>query len=978
MKKLLPFVLLALSCSLSHSQSVLNNNPPSLRWYQVNTPHFRVVFPKGFDVQAQRMANTLESIHDAEAKSMGSSPKKISIILQNQSAISNGFVSMLPRRSEFYGMPSQDYNFAGTNDWLDLLASHEYRHIVQYQHAFRGFNKVFYYMFGATTYAGMAQAAAPDWFWEGDAVVTETAFTPSGRGKIPYFGLAFRTNLLEGRTFNYHKQYLRSYKHHIPDEYVLGFHMVSYLRKRTNDPEIWGKVTARAWNVPFIPFAFSNALKKETGLYVTQLYREMAKDFQKEWDHKLSNMLLTPFENVTTPTIRRARAYTDYRFPQMMEDGSILALKSGIGDIATFVRIKDGKEKKVFVPGLMNESGTLSIANGVIVWNEYGFDPRWGIKSFSQVKAYDLKSKKRKRVSNKESRLGGASITVDGKIATVRTDTEYKTQLLVIDYKTGHTLQEFANPDNDFYSMPRWSPDGTRIVLLKTSAKGRSVCLADYASGTITELFPPSQENIGYPVLYGDYLLYNSPLTGIDNIYALKIAAGEKFQVTSSRYGAYNPNVSPDGKYIYYNDQTRNGLDIVRAPFTPETWTAINPQEKAPNLYDHLVEQEGHGNLFRNVPQQAYAVRKFSKAKGLINPYNWGFNVDSDLTQASVGISSRDILSTTELSAGYVFDINERTGAWTARASYQGLLPIIDVSASYVTRSVNEGSAQFYDTLNTPTTVYSKDVIFKWKEKNISAGLRIPLTLTSSKYLSNLTIGNTVGLSHIFDFKNNIDQGGRLIPVTDSTAYFFRDYADNGNLISNHVSLSAYRLMKQSRRDINSKFGQVISVNYYNTPFKGDFKGSLFSFVGTLYFPGVVKHHSLWGYWAYQKTEYAQVVDNYVFRNRIPLPRGHSLFRFQNFYSMSANYTLPVWYPDIAIGPLLNIQRLRANGFIDYGFGKSDLYRISQTYTSVGIEARLDINIMRFFPQFDIGVRFTQGLQPQTQQFELLIGTFNF
>jgi hypothetical protein len=33
---------------------------------------------------------------------------------------------------------------------------------------------------------------------------------------------------------------------------------------------------------------------------------------------------------------------------------------------------------------------------------------------------------------------------------------------------------------------------------------------------------------------------------------------------------------------------------------------------------------------------------------------------------------------------------------------------------------------------------------------------------------------------------------------------------------------------------------------------------------------------------------------------------------------------------------------------------------------------------MRFFPQFDIGVRFTQGLQPQTQQFELLIGTFNF
>src|SRR5690606_34812175 len=124
--------------------------------------------------------------------------------------------------------------------------------------------------------AGMAQAAAPPWFWEGDAVATETALTPSGRGKIPYFGLLMKTNLLEGRKFNYHKQSLGSFRHQIPNEYVLGYYMVNYLRRRTNDPEIWGKITARSWSVPFIPFAFSNAIKKETGMYVTDLYNEMA------------------------------------------------------------------------------------------------------------------------------------------------------------------------------------------------------------------------------------------------------------------------------------------------------------------------------------------------------------------------------------------------------------------------------------------------------------------------------------------------------------------------------------------------------------------------------------------------------------------------------------------------------------------------------------------------------------------------------
>ncbi|MFZ6014495.1 MAG: hypothetical protein ACOYXT_29415, partial [Bacteroidota bacterium] len=265
MKKTLLFFFLVVLSKIALSQTILDNNPPSLKWRQVNTPHFRILFPSGFEQQAQRMGNTLEHIHIAEAKSLGSTPRKISVILQNQSAISNGFVSILPRRSEFFAMPSQDYNFLGTNDWLDLLASHEYRHIVQYQHAKRGFNKAFYYLFGAVTLAGMAQAAAPSWFWEGDAVATETAFTSSGRGRIPNFDLVFRTNLMEGRSFNYHKQYLRSYKHNIPDHYVLGYHMVSYLRRRAKDPEIWGKVTARSWSVPFIPFAFSNAIKKESG-----------------------------------------------------------------------------------------------------------------------------------------------------------------------------------------------------------------------------------------------------------------------------------------------------------------------------------------------------------------------------------------------------------------------------------------------------------------------------------------------------------------------------------------------------------------------------------------------------------------------------------------------------------------------------------------------------------------------------------------
>jgi hypothetical protein len=147
--------------------------------------------------------------------------------------------------------------------------------------------------------------------------------------------------------------------------------------------------------------------------------------------------------------------------------------------------------------------------------------------------------------------------------------------------------------------------------------------------------------------------------------------------------------------------------------------------------------------------------------------------------------------------------------------------------------------------------------------------------------------------------------------------------------------------------------------------------------MGVLYFPGLARHHSLWGYGAFQKTSITRSSNNYLFRNEVPIPRGYSVSRYQEFYSWSANYTLPLWYPDVAIGPLVNLQRLRSNVFFDYGFGRNPIVSQSDQYSSVGIEVKLDMNILRFLPQFDIGVRFTQGLTPAVSKFEMLIGAIN-
>lgn len=995
--------LLVISFSLQAQETSVNaTNPASLKWYQINTPNFRLLYPEGFETQAQRMANTMESIREPESRTIGTAPKKISVILQSQSSISNAFVSITPRRAEFYAMPTQNYNFVGNNDWLNLLAAHEYRHMAQFQHATRGFNKLFKYVFGNNVLAGMAYAAAPQWFWEGDAVATETAFTQSGRGRIPNFDLILRTNLQEGRVFNYHKQYLRSYKHNINDHYVLGYQMVSYLRKKTGDPFIWDKVTARSWNVPFIPFRFSSSLKKETGLYVTDLYREMAAGLQKEWKAQQDTLKLTSFERVNP---RTTKAYTDYLYPQELEDGSIVARKAGIGDIEKLVVLKDAKEKNVYTQGFINESGMQSATNSRVVWNEYRYDPRWQVRNYSTIVGYDLASGK-KRVIDTRARYAAAAISGDGyKIATVETNTEYKTRLIVLDYFSGQILKIFDNPDNDFISMPRWTSDGKKIAALLTNKKGKAIVIFELETGGQNMLTEFSNENIGHPVPFGNYILYNSPISGIDNIYALDVKSGERFQITCSKYGSYNPAISRDGKWIYYNEQGRNGMDVAKIPFDPSTWRTWKQKVQSSNVFNDLTKQEGSPEIFSNLQSKQYDTKRYRRWKGLINPYSWGATVNTSLTSAFVGVTSQDILSTTTINAGYAYDISEKTGSWIGAVSYQGWYPVVDFSISQGDRKVNEGDILIDSVTGTRPNYNVKSQIrnltYKWTEKTTEMGLRLPLNTTTSKYFGSFTIGNAVGLTHVTNFANTINND-RIVPtlfVNDTIkiddnhpVYFLSDHIGNGNLIYNRFNITAYRLLKQSRRDINSKWGQSLYLTAYNTPYGGDYTGSQFSIYGVGYFPGFFKHHSLWGYWGYQYSQIDQlhyankegsaILDNgnYQFRNQIPLPRGGlGVARFQNFYSMSANYTLPVCYPDIAIGPLLNIQRMRINGFYDYGFGSSVFSNaFTQTYASTGVEVKFDINVMRLLPQLDVGFRYSYGIQPSTTLFEVLIGTINF
>ncbi len=965
--------------------SVQNTNPPSLRWNRIRTTHFSVLFPNGFDRQAQRVINTLEYIREPESISMGARPKPITIILQNQTSISNGFVTLAPRRSEFFTMQPQNYNFIGSNDWLSLLASHEYRHVVQYQRSIVGFNKFVYYLFGQQALSLTAFAAAPQWFWEGDAVATETAFTNSGRGRIPYFNLVFRTNLLEGRTFNYHKQYLRSYKNNIPDHYVLGYHMITYLRNYTHDADIWDKVATRSWSYPFIPFAFSRSIRKETGMNVMSLYRNMADSLRGEWQREVDGLKLTKFKRINQ---RTTSTYTDFLYPQPQQDGSVIALVTGIGNITSVVRLKLGRVDQEFVTGPFNESGMLSAVGDKAVWNEYRYDPRWRMRTYSVVQGYDFGARKRKTITH-HSRLGSAALSPDGQsVATIESGNDYAVRLKVIDYSTGAEKFTFADTTYQMISMPRWSNDGQSIVFIGLTAKGKTISQLSLSTNTAKVLYEAGQENVGHPVLNGDHLFYNSPYSGIDNIYMLQLSSRRRYQVTSSKYGAYNPAISHDGEWIIYNDQTRDGMDIVQAPYDVSQFTPIESVAvPMRHFYDALVEQEQHADIMKDVPSTQHPTTKYNRLASMINVHSWGPFFSSDVTQADIGISSRNLLGTTNVNAGYLFDINERTGSYHAGLSYQGLLPIFDFNFL-------GGSRQ------NKTSIFDRSVKFTWDETTVNGGVRIPLVLTKSKYNVNLTLKNVVGVTQVSNLRNEVTKNNvlissgteRYVNANDTLVYIFDNQVGTGKLYFNQFAFSFSRFLKQSRRDFNPKWAQLLDVEYYSTPYGGDFQGSLFAVRSAMYFPGFAKHHSIVVRGGYQEGTSGLEVNRYSFRNRVFRPRGFSYPKDTRFQSLSINYALPLWYPDLALGPLVNVQRLRANAFADYGqaVGRNYFYgpknRVyystsDRSYNSFGVEMTVDVNVMRLLPQLDLGVRTTYlnvgPFSANNLVVEFVLGTLN-
>jgi len=891
----------------------------STKWREIKSENFKIIYPEDFESESQRLANIINRVYNTYSKELKIKPERFPVIIHNQSILSNGFVGYAPKRVELFSIPPQDIY---SQDWLEQLATHEYRHVFQYAQINKSTTKFLSYFFGQQIIPAIFGTYIPFWFIEGDAVCSETQHSFSGRGRVPYFEMKLKAQVLQKGIYSYDKANFSSYKNYVPSIYHLGYSLVAYSKLKYGD-DFCSRVYSEVAKKPYSITPFANSIKKITGKSKLKYYKSTLLYLDSLWRKQNNEVVKNEYVNIT----KQQKYYTNYLHANIIDDSTIVTEKNSLDDISRFVKINSrGDEEILFTPGYYFK-GTLSYSNNLISWLEIKYDLRWENRNNSVIKIYNLKTKKLKTI-NFNNKLFAPVLSHDGSmVAAVEVSSDNKYYLSVVDVKSGKLIKTISTKNNYFFINPSWSEDDKNIISVVLTDKGKSLAITNITNSDTKILIPFSYHEISKPVQKGRHIYFVAAYSGIDNIYVFDIFTKNIYQITSAEFGAADPVITNNNKIIY-SDYSSSGYRIVKASTDSNLWIPLeNIKDNSIEIYQK-TENKNYENLQKNNEiLKHYSSKKYSKIKNLINIHSWGplsVNTNNQDIYPGISLMSQNDLSTCFANIGYKYNYQDNTDNYYASLSYHGFYPVFYTNFEYNQRKEN-------------VLKDGENRKIEWFETSLKTGIRLPFNFTKGKYSRYLQ----TRIQYNYTKNDFYKTSGLSINSSELQTIDYRIYS--------------YSLLKSNFKDMYPRWGQVVEINYRHFPFK-KYTGNIFSFETNLFFPGLINHHSLKLYFAYQEKTKS------IFQNIINYARGYSYISENELMSLSVNYKFPVFYPDFSLSSLLFVKRIKANLFYDYSFNKNFDCK------SFGVELFSDVHIIRFLIPFEIGLR--TSYIPDKKKFE--------
>ncbi|MBN2806475.1 MAG: hypothetical protein JXR22_07430 [Prolixibacteraceae bacterium] len=950
LKNWILFILLFSTLAVSGQYYNGGQDRAALKWKKIDSQNFEVIFPEGFEKQAEKVVQLLEKSYTVTTKTLNHQPKHISVVLHTETVKSNAFLGWAPSRIEMFTTPHQGIY---AQDWLEQLAIHEYRHMVQLSKLESEMPRLLRILFGEQAAAMLTAMYLPFWFIEGDAVAVETGLSTSGRGRLPEFHRELRAQTLEKGIFSYDKAYLGSYNDHVANHYQMGYFLVGGTRAMFSD-SVWSDVLQHVAQKPFSLNAFDRGLKKTIGKKKVALYDTVFQTFQTEWmkqDQLIEpspNQVLSPVPNV----------YTDYRFVYPLTDSTYFAEKISMDDVDHFVIIDQrGLEKKIFTPGYHFEE-SVGVRKHQLAWVERMPHVRWFHADYSLLRIFDLEQKTLREFKMR-TKLFAPSFSPDMKhLAVIEADELYQFFLTIIDAETGKIVKRIKTPDNDFLITPSWSSQMHEVLLVALRNNQKGILKINTENQQIDVVLPFGHYEIKRPVQQDDHIYFIAGFEGIDHIYRVN-SEGLCERVIQSRFGI-GDHAYRSGN-VYYSNYTANGFQFVMSCLDSLNIEKVNLNnvEMPFPLAEILTEQEGGPAIFNERETGNYRLEPYNKGQNLFNIHSWAPLAIQPSTYSvypGVSLMSQNMLSTSELTAGYRYRWQDEQGEFYMNYTYLGWLPLIEVETSTGSRdSYYYELIHYRDANNQLIQVDTLQKDFKWRESNFLLRASLPINLSKGKHYRRLQPRLKYQFSNI---------------AADERAHA---NFPKGNYQSLEAGLYYHHLLQTAAQDIQPDFGFMIDMSY-NSSLAGVINfGSLFAVSNLIYLPGIQKNHGITVYNGYQSKSDTE----YGFSDRIRFPRGHQHIMNKQMYSGGIDYERPVWYPDKQLLGLIYLKRMRLKGFYDQSWyrGSSTIdqeqFPYSGTLRSTGVEIAFDSHLFRFIAPVELGFR-TSYLFNQQFKFDFL------
>lgn len=929
-------------------------DPASLRWRQINTENFQLIYPDYYEEQVQKLASIMEAVYQKGGTTLHYHPKKISIILHTQTVKSNGLVAWAPKRAEFYTIPNQDIY---AQNWIEQLAIHEFRHVVQIDKINTELPEIIKLLLGQQGTALVFGAYIPWWFTEGDAVVLETALSNSGRGRFPSFLMEQKALAVEKGNYKYDKAYNSSFRDYVPDHYEMGYYLVGAAREKYG-PELWNSVLNNVGKKPFSLVPFNKGIKKYTGLSKVQLYQSLFDSLKNNWVTEDKRYVSSGFK-VVSP---KQKTWSKYTYNHFLNDSVIISYRTAFNKVPAFVKIEpDGEETKIQVPGTIF-SESVNYRGPWIVWSEQIPDPRWQHSGKSMMQFLNAQSGATHSFYTEYTAFAPSISPDKERLLVVESDFSSQYYLSIYRIADGKLLHRFQTKNNNYFFSPDWLNDKEAVVavLLPEGKRLAKINLETDHLELLTEKYLGEIKNLN---VIGNELFFTASLTGKNAIYKMNLDNKSIQQIYEPRFGAESTDVSPDGEKIIISDYTADGYRIIELQKNDIKSVPLNQvKRKNYSLADQLAKQEQGVIDFESLNYKQYPSKKYSKTAHLVHFHSWApVAVDADNYTISPGVSflSQNKLGTAEINLGYKWKPDEKTGMFYGKYIFKGWYPVFDFeintgkSASHY-NSIEQITNQAGDIIRSDTTLKR----FSWEETNLLIDARLPLDLSQGKF------------TRLFQPEIKYDYAFYEHDSSTPEKFF------SGNYQSLSYRLYYQQLLRRSYKDVFPNFGFFGDIIYQHSPTGNVDLGSLTLGQAYLFLPGIMANH---GIRIYSGVQVKNPDSDYMFSDRIRYPRGWLKANTTKAYSFGIDYKMPLFYPEWNVGGLVYLKRVKASLFADYASLSGNTYdngKVVDTFitniSSYGVELTGDANFLRFYAPVEMGTRGSYLPETKSVYFEFL------